>query len=102
MSHILEPSFCKKLGPVLEFAHKELERNDCEIRIEYNRKPHDDTDFFLYHIENYFLVGAEVNRTKVRDPTKYSITLQEDFKITKPELNSKNEVEMIEDDIRCT
>ena len=47
------------------------------MKIENYRKGQDDTKFFLYNIENYFLVGLDLDRTKLKPRIKYQINEKE-------------------------
>ena len=42
----------------MESVAKMLKETGLELRIENNRKNHDETTMFLYNVENYFIIGA--------------------------------------------
>ncbi len=65
LSRIVEPKFRKRLGSTLEHLHNNfLPENNMKLNIEFHRKGLDETEFFLYNVENYLLVGADVDRTQ--------------------------------------
>ena len=75
LSKLLEPKFSKRLGSTLEDLHLNLlPDNNLKLNIEFHKKGLDETEFFLYNIENYMLVGANIDRTKNKLKHKYAVT----------------------------
>ncbi|TNV73089.1 hypothetical protein FGO68_gene10189 [Halteria grandinella] len=101
--------FHNKLSPKLYHVHEELNKDNLQIKIEYNRKNADETAMFLYNIENIFLIGESQGSSKsILDRSRfqkskltYTVDEDQEYSFTHPHLNAKNEVEYIEKNLKC-
>ncbi|CDW81354.1 UNKNOWN [Stylonychia lemnae] len=89
LRRLLEPKFAQQVGNNLETLFKDHlndqdssrnEQHKYNLRIQNNRKNKDHTDVFLYHIENYMLIGCDIDRREITKDKKFQII--EDEKIT--------------------
>lgn len=81
IARIVENSFRQKLYTRLDEAHEVLKDNDMKIEMQ-NFKRSDNTDFFLYNVDNYLLCGAGIDRTRNGPKHHYMITEDEEFSIS--------------------
>eukprot|EP00347_Sterkiella_histriomuscorum_P003314 403364758 len=93
ISEICEPTMAKRIGENMEIAHKEFFSSEkgqkkarYQLKIENHRKHTDETELFLFNVENYLLVNCDINRQKIKDEGlgKYKLYQKEQISFQTP------------------